>query len=50
MSDDKYYIKPGDTITVAGMYRKRIFWQWLTRKPKELFKFTVGDDFTADIT
>lgn len=29
------------TITVEGRYRRRTFWEWLTRKPRQLQPFTV---------
>jgi len=47
MSGHNYYIKPGDIITVAGLYKKRTFWEWITRKPKELRQFVIGADFKA---
>lgn len=30
------HVKIGDTFTVAGLYERRTFWQWLKRKPKKL--------------
>ncbi len=40
------FLKPGDFFTVAGCYKKRTFWEWLTRKPRELTVFTV----TAEVS
>jgi hypothetical protein len=31
----------GDTYTVAGVYTRRTFWQWLRRAPRQLLLFTV---------
>lgn len=31
----------GDMFTIAGKYKPRTFWQWLTRKPKELRLYRV---------
>lgn len=36
-------IKDGDIVTFAGKYKRRTFWEWLTRKPRQLqrFRFVV---------
>lgn len=33
--------KEGDLFTIPGYYKRRTFWQWITRKPKELRMFRV---------
>lgn len=32
---------PGDIITLPGDYKRRSFWEWLTRKPRVLKKYIV---------
>ena len=29
-------MKPGDIMTIEGNYKPRSFWQWLTRKPRDI--------------
>jgi hypothetical protein len=31
----------GDTYTIAGVYERRTFWQWLWRAPRQLHIFTL---------
>jgi hypothetical protein len=31
----------GDLVTFTGRYRRRTFWQWLRREPRQLLEFTV---------
>lgn len=31
----------GDTFTMAGLYKRRSLWQWITRQPKHLKVYTV---------
>lgn len=40
--------KTGDSLTIAGTFKRRTFWQWLTRKPRELLTFTVVDNVTSE--
>jgi hypothetical protein len=32
-------IKPGDIITVEGIFEKRTFWQQITKNPRKLKEF-----------
>ena len=32
----------GEVITIQGVYRKRAFWEWLVRKPRELQEFVIA--------
>jgi hypothetical protein len=34
-------MKQGDSMTIQNGYKRRTFWQWLTRKPRELQVFRV---------
>jgi hypothetical protein len=36
-------LETGDIITLAGIYKKRTVWQWLTLKHKQLERFRVID-------
>lgn len=38
-------LRKGDRFTIAGTYRRRTFWQWLLRRPRELQQWVV----TADV-
>ncbi len=29
-------LQPGDRFTIAGLYQRRTWWQWLTRQPRRL--------------
>ena len=29
-------LKPGDCYTIEGVYRRRTWWEWLTRAPRPL--------------
>lgn len=40
----------GDKITISGMYEKRTFWQWLTRKKPTPQVFTIKEKTTSKIT
>lgn len=42
------HLKVGDTYTIAGVYRRRTFWQWLTRQPRTLQVFHVTAIITSD--
>jgi hypothetical protein len=33
----------GDTFTINGFYKKRSFWEWLTKKPKRLQNYVVKE-------
>jgi hypothetical protein len=37
-------LNKGDIFTVANCYKRRSFWEWLTRKPKVLQRFVVTED------
>lgn len=41
-------LQVGDTFTVAGAYRRRTFWQWLTRQPKQLQTYTLTGSYTSN--
>lgn len=45
-------LEMGDTFTICGKFKRRTFWQWLTRQPKQLEVFSVssfsGSDHTRD--
>lgn len=41
-------IKKGDVFTVAGKYKRRTLWEWLTRKQRELQRFLVTNEVTTD--
>jgi len=41
-------MKKGDKYTMAGYYKKRTFWQWLTRKPRELQEYVIFDEAPAN--
>ena len=34
----------GCRFTVSGVFRRRTFWQWLMRRPRELEVFVLGPD------
>lgn len=34
-------IEHGETVTFYGIYKRRSFWQWLTRQPQILQNFHV---------
>lgn len=34
-------LQPGDIVSIAGVYRRRTLWQWLTRQPRVLQQFIV---------
>ena len=36
-------LETDDIITFYGQYKKRTFWQYITRKPKQLEQFRVTD-------
>ena len=38
---DGHEIKPGDTVTFTGVYRRRSFKEWITRKPKRLKEWRI---------
>lgn len=40
-------IKKGDIFTISGQHKRRTFWEWLARKPKELQRFVVTSEVTA---
>jgi hypothetical protein len=33
----------GDVITFEGVYRRRTFWQWMTRAPRQILTYRVTD-------
>jgi hypothetical protein len=35
-------VQPGDIVQIAGVYKRRTFWQWLTRRSKQLQSFKIG--------
>lgn len=37
-------LRKGDRFTIAGQYRRRTFWQWLLRRPRELQQWVVTAD------
>jgi hypothetical protein len=37
-------LQSGDIVEIAGVYRSRTFWEWLTRQLKQLQQFTVYRD------
>jgi hypothetical protein len=37
-------LQKGDIITIATKYKKRSFWEWLSRKPKTLQRFVITDE------
>lgn len=41
-------IVAGDTIMIAGDYRRRTFWEWLCRKPRELRVYKISGDFCTE--
>lgn len=43
-----FTFKTGETLSIAGNYKRRTFWQWLTRRPRELKTFIVGDNVTTE--
>ena len=38
----------GDTFTIAGHYRRRTFWQWITGRPKQLIRFRVTNKHSSN--
>lgn len=38
----------GDVVTFDGIYRRRTFWQWLTRQPREIQPYTITDCVSSD--
>jgi hypothetical protein len=34
-------LTPGDRYTIAGVYRRRTWWEWLTRTPRRLQVWVV---------
>lgn len=34
-------LQPGDCYTIAGVYRRRTWWEWLTRAPRRLQVWVV---------
>ncbi len=34
-------LQPGDRYTIAGVYRRRTWWEWLTRQPRRLQVWVV---------
>lgn len=36
-------LKDGDVVTIAGVFKIRTFRQWLTRKPRQLAEFRIGN-------
>lgn len=40
-------MKIGDRITMAGVFKRRTFWQWLTRKPREFQTHIITAEATA---
>jgi hypothetical protein len=41
-------MKTGDKITVAGIYQRRTFWQWLKNRPRKLQSFEVIATTTSE--
>jgi hypothetical protein len=41
MLNNSAELKVGDTYTIAGVYRRRTLWQWLTGQPRVLQVFTI---------
>ena len=45
MTRDPEPLKQGQRFTVANHYRRRTFWQWLTRQPREFQVYEVTQDW-----
>ena len=41
-------LKKGDTFTIQGAYRRRSFWQWVARQPRQLQVFQVVVETVSD--
>ena len=41
-------VRTGDTITIAGVFKRRTWWQRLLRRPKALQQFTVNRSGAID--
>lgn len=37
----------GDMFTIEGQYRRRTFWEWLTRQTRELQNYEITEDVSA---
>lgn len=40
-------LQVGDIVTFDGSFKRRTFWQWLTRKPRELQRFVITSEATS---
>jgi len=41
LCDPQRLLKPGDRYTIAGVYRRRTWWEWLTGAPRPLQVWVV---------
>lgn len=40
-------VKVGDTVIIAGKHKRRTFWQWLTRQPRQLQTYVITEEITS---
>lgn len=36
-------LNKGDVITLPGQYKRRTFWQWLKREPRQIQQFVITE-------
>ncbi len=42
MTLTNHHLQPGDIVQIAGVYKRRTLWQWLTRQSKQMQSFKIG--------
>ena len=43
-------VKVGQTFTISGRYKRRTFWQWILRRPRELQQFRAKRVSSTTVT